>query len=217
MAREHGSAEALNGEILQEAARESHQVLSRAREEAESIAEAASNEAAKIREEGLSRARAEALRRKESILSTVPLEAGRMQIMRIESMLDTVKEEARTRLLTREGISYREAVRELTAIAINQMAGLAFKARVPEADRELLGDGFRQELIDLVGRPDMSIALSFDPAMAGGGVIVEDAEGRQACDNGLVTRLERMWPELRRLVAQEASFVPKEESGGSNQ
>ena len=208
MAKERGSAEALNGEILGDARRESHEIVSRAKEEAERITKAASDEARTIGEEELSRARSEALRRKESILSTVPLETGRMRIMRIESMLDAVKKEARTRLLTREGISYREAVRELTAIAINQMAGLAFKARVCDADRTALGDGFREEVMDRLGKPGLSLTLSFDPAMTEGGVIVEDAGGCQICDNGLVTRLERMWPEAAQARRARGIFRP---------
>jgi vacuolar-type H+-ATPase subunit E/Vma4 len=51
----------------------------------------------------------------------------------------------------------------------------------------------------------------------GDGVIVEDAEGRQMWDNRFLKRLERMWPELRRHIAVQVSFVPGTGSGGNSQ
>jgi vacuolar-type H+-ATPase subunit E/Vma4 len=73
------------------------------------------------------------------------------------------------------------------------------------------------EVAHRVGRPALNVSVSYDPEITGGGVIVEDGEARQIWDNRFLKRLERMWPELRRQIAVQTSFVPKTESGGSNQ
>jgi vacuolar-type H+-ATPase subunit E/Vma4 len=97
------------------------------------------------------------------------------------------------------------------------MAGIAFVVKVSEADRTLLSDGLAEEITHRVGRPALNVTVSYEPDITGGGVIVEDAEARQMWDNRLLKRLERMWPELRRQIAVQVSFVPKTESGGNRQ
>jgi vacuolar-type H+-ATPase subunit E/Vma4 len=97
------------------------------------------------------------------------------------------------------------------------MPGAAFVAKVPEADRTLLGNGLCEEVLHRVGRPGLRLTFSFDPDITEGGVTVEDAEARRIWDNGLLKRLDRLWPELRRQIALEASFVPKTESGEQSQ
>ena len=84
----------------------------------------AAAEADKVREEQLDRARAEAARRRELILATVPVEAGRMRVARIESLLESVHEEARERLLAHDGFEYREAVITLAALAATRWQAL---------------------------------------------------------------------------------------------
>ncbi len=78
-----------------EARRESEEIVSRARQDAEDLLAAAAVEASRVREEQLDRARAEAARRRELILATVPVETGRLRVVRIESLLESVHEEAR--------------------------------------------------------------------------------------------------------------------------
>jgi vacuolar-type H+-ATPase subunit E/Vma4 len=211
------SAGILREEILAEARRESQEILNRARQDAEDVLATAAAGADKVREEQLDRARAEAARRRELILAAVPVEAGRLRIARVESLLESVHEEARQRLIAHDGFEYRKAVINLAAIATSRMAGVAFVVKVPEADRTLLGDGLAEEVRQRIGRPALNVTVSYEPDIAGGGVIVEDAEARQMWDNRLLRRLERMWPELRRQIAVQASFVPRTESGGNRQ
>jgi len=97
------------------------------------------------------------------------------------------------------------------------MEGAVFVVKVSEGDRTLLGDGLAEEVAHRVGRSSLNVTVEYDPEIRGGGVVVEDAEARQMWDNRLLKRLERMWPELRRQIALEASFVPKTESGGYSQ
>ncbi len=216
MATERDAAGILSEEILDEARMEAEEIIRRARQEAEKILAAADGEGRRVREEQLGRARDEAARRTELIRATVPLETSRMRVQRIESLLESVRMRAREQLLARRGFMYRDAVVALAAGAINQMTGSAFSVKVRTADQSMLADGLREDIARHVGQNGLTITLSVDPEASEGGVIVEDAEARQICDNGLLKRLERMWPTLRRQIAQKASFVEKTESGGGS-
>ena len=54
-------------------------------------------------------------RQSELILATVSVETGRLRAARVEALLESVHEEARQRLLAREGFEYRETVIALAA------------------------------------------------------------------------------------------------------
>ena len=207
MIMDQNSTEVLREEILADARREGEEIVIRARRDAEVFLTNAVAEADRVRQEQLDQARAEAARQSELILATVPVETGRLRAARVETLLESVYEEACQRLLAREGFEYRETVIALASHAISLMAGAAFVAKVSEADRTILGDGLADEITRRVGRP-VSITVSYEPGITEGGVVVEDAEARQVWDNRLAKRLERMWPELRRQIAVEASFVP---------
>jgi vacuolar-type H+-ATPase subunit E/Vma4 len=75
------------------------------------------------------------------------------------------------------------------------------------ADRIALGDGLAEAITTRLGRSPLSITISDDPAIADGGVMVQDAQGRQAWDNRLPARLKRLWPELRRQIAIRTLLV----------
>ncbi len=213
MTMDQNSTEVLREEILAAARREGEEIVSRARQDAEVFLTSAVAEADRIRQERLDQARAEAARQSELILATVTVETGRLRAARVEALLESVYEEACQRLVAREGFEYLETVIGLASHAISQMAGDGFVVKLSEADQTILGDGLAEEIAHRVGRP-VSITISYEPGITEGGVIVEDTEARQVWDNRLVKRLERLWPELRRQVAVEATFVPKTGSGG---
>jgi vacuolar-type H+-ATPase subunit E/Vma4 len=217
MTANEDSAESLREEILEQAREESGEIIRRARDEAEKLLAAAAAEAQTVRDRLIEKGRAEALRRRELIESTVPVETGRIRVARIESLLESIREEARKRLLSRTGFEYREVLITLASQAITHMAGVSFVAKVAEADRALLDNGFADEITRRVGRPGLSVTFAFDPTMNGGGVSIEDADASQIWDNGLLKRLDRMWPELRQQVAVWALFVPATQSGEENQ
>lgn len=213
MTMDQNSTEVLREEILAAAQREGEEIVSRARQDAEVFLTSAVGEADRIRQERLDQARAEATRQSELILATVTVETGRLRAARVEALLESVYEEACQRLVAREGFEYLETVIGLASHAISQMAGDGFVVKLSEADQTILGDGLAEEIAHRVGRP-VSITISYEPGITESGVIVEDTEARQVWDNRLVKRLERLWPELRRQVAVEATFVPKTGSGG---
>jgi V/A-type H+-transporting ATPase subunit E len=213
MTTNEDSTEILRQEILTEAEREAEEVVFRARQEAEGFLAKAAADAEQMRREKLDQARKEADRRSELILSTVPVETARLRAARIEELLGSVQDDARRRLIDHRGFDYREAVIGLAAGAIRRMGGDGFIVRLSEADGALIGDGAAGEIERRAGRP-VRITLSLEQTMTGGGVVVEDGAGRQVWDNRLATRLERLWPEMRRHIAVEAGFVPKAGPGG---
>lgn len=213
MTMDQNSTEVLREEILAAAQREGEEIVSRARQDAEVFLTSAVGEADRIRQERLDQARAEATRQSELILATVTVETGRLRAARVEALLESVYEEACKRLVAREGFEYLETVISLASHAISQMAGDGFVVKLSEEDQTILGDGLAEKIAHRVGRP-VSITISYEPGITESGVIVEDTEACQVWDNRLVKRLERLWPELRRQVAVEATFVPKTGSGG---
>lgn len=207
------STELLREEILVEARKEAEELILRARQDAEASLARAAAEADELRRERLDQARKEAARRSELILATVPVETGRMRAARTEALLLSVYDEARQRLLDRIGFDYREVVVTLASDAISRMAGDDFVVNLPETDQTLAGDRLAGEIQNRAGRP-VTVAVSFRQDITGGGAVIEDGEGRQAWDNRLTKRLERLWPEMRRHIAVQAAFVPRAGSGG---
>jgi vacuolar-type H+-ATPase subunit E/Vma4 len=215
MTTNQNSTEKMREEILTDARRAGEEIVLRARQDAELSLTSAAAEADRLRRERLEEARVDASRRSELILATVSVETGRLRAARIEALLESVCEEARRQLQAREGVDYHETVITLAADAIRQMAGDAFVVKLSEAEQTILGDGLAGEIAHRVGR-SLNINVLYKEEIAGGGVVVEDAEARQTWDNHLLKRLERLWPELRWRIAAEASFVPKTESGGGS-
>lgn len=207
MAPSHQNApEMLREEILADARREREEILRRAREEAEALLVNAALEADKFKQERLNQARAEATRRKELILATVPVEAGRLRAARVEELLECVHDDVRRRLGARVGFDYRESVARLAEEAIQQMRGNGFMVKLSAADHAAFGDELAKDFVRRFGQ-SLTLAISNDAALEEGGAIIEDTEGRQLWDNRLLARLERLWPELRRQIAVQTGLV----------
>jgi len=198
--------ENLREEILADARRESGEILRHARQEAETLLAKAATEADKLRQERRDQARAEAGRRKELILATVPVETGRLRAARVEELLEFVHDEIRRRLSARNGFDYRECVATLSAEAIKEMHASAFNVKLSASDRAAFGDELAREILPRVGRL-VNLTISNDAALKESGTIIEDAERRQVWDNRLLARLERLWPELRRQIAVQTGLV----------
>jgi vacuolar-type H+-ATPase subunit E/Vma4 len=207
MTTNQNSTEILREEILVDARREGEEIITRARQDAEDFLTNAITEADRERQERLEQAHIEASRRSELILATVSVETERLRAARIEALLESVYRETCQQLLAREGFDYRATAIILASHAISQMAGTAFVVKVSEEDYTILGSELADEIARRIGQP-VNITISYEADITGSGIIVEDAETRQIWDNRLLKKLERMWPELRRQIAIEASFVP---------
>jgi vacuolar-type H+-ATPase subunit E/Vma4 len=223
------SQQVLREEILAEARRQSERILKHGRDDAEETVAKARAAAAKEHQDLLQAAKAEAVRRRELALATVPVEAGRRRAARIEEILQSIREEARRRLLARVGFDYREVLTVLAAEAIGRMDGHRFVLELASADRQAFGDAWVQEVGRRVAamratsaqaaslmaaaagpeseRVSLEVRLAAEPADIQGGVRIRDVEGRQVWDNSLGARLERLWSAMRRQIAVETSLV----------
>ncbi|HBA54531.1 MAG: hypothetical protein GXY80_00880 [Syntrophorhabdus aromaticivorans] len=215
MTANQDSTEKLREEILTDARTEGEKIIIRARQDAEAFLTNAAAEARGVRQERLDQARAEAARRSALILATVPMEADRFRAARIEALLESVHEEARQRLLAREGFEYNETMIGLASHAIRRMAGTAFTVKCSGMGKPATDNSLADEIASRVGRP-VSITVSYEQDTTGDGVVIEDAEAHQIWDNRLLKRLERLWPDLRRQIALGAAFVAETESKGDN-
>jgi vacuolar-type H+-ATPase subunit E/Vma4 len=155
----------LREEILADARRESEEIVRRAQQEAESLLAKAAAEAERVRQERIEQARAEAARRMDLILATVPLEAGWLRSAGVEALLQSVCQEVRRRLVAREGFDYQESIIVLATEAVSQMVGKEFVVKLSPADRANFGGGLADEVTRRVGRSPLSLTLSEEPAL----------------------------------------------------
>jgi vacuolar-type H+-ATPase subunit E/Vma4 len=207
------SPDALCAEILAEAKRHSDDILRRAKSDAESILSAATAEAEKIRRERREQAQAEAARRKGSLLSAAAVETGRLRAARVEQLLQSVREEIRRRLFD-PFPDNRQTIVALTVEAIRRMAGNDFILKLSASALATDGNGLTEEISRLAGRSPLNLTTIADATTSDGGVIVESADGFQVWDNRLLSRLERLWPELRQQIAVRAALVRENEASG---
>ncbi len=192
--------EALCREILDEAARQGEAILERARGEARAILAEAEQEAARLASATREAARAEAQRRKEAILATVPVEAGRLWSARLEALLQSIRDAARDRLRVRDGGEYRAAIVRLAVDALAGMAGDSFILKTSPASRRVLQDSVAEQIRQRAARPVLTLEVREDPALRDDAIVLQDGEGRQLWNIAPEARLERLWPELRRQI-----------------
>jgi len=197
----------LRGEILADAQRQADRALQRARKEAAGIAEAAEAELEEWRTQQLDIARAEAQRRSNMILASLPVEIGRMRANGLESALQSIYDEVRQQLMACDGLDYRQTLINLSAEAIRTMTGSGFTITLPEADRKLLGEAEVESIKRLANRPDVKLTLVFDPESMDAGPVVHTDDGDEYWDNRLAEKLERLWPMLRREIAVQAALI----------
>lgn len=212
----HPSADSLCAQILADARAESTEWVRRAQEQAETLHANATAEAERIKHGLLQAARAEADRRRNLILATIPVEAARLRARRVEALLESVQDDIRRQLLAREGFDYAEALVQLTADGISQMPGDTFLVSLTPADRAAFGDQLAPAVRRSLGNPALALQVAEDPALAGGGAVVKHPDGRLLCDNRLPARLARLWPDLRPLLAAQLGLIPESENTITN-
>ena len=197
------SSEVLCQEIKAGAQRQRDEILSCAHGEAEALLGREGSQAIEARLKRLEEARVEGVRRRDLTLTSVFVEARRLYLARIETLLESVRIDAQKQLSSRDGFDYRESVINLASEAVRSMTGDEFTVRLAEKSRSILGDALSEEIKSRAGRPEIKVTVSWDTRMADDGPIVTDAAGSRIWDNRYSARLERLWPELRRLIAGE--------------
>ncbi len=207
------SSEALCNEILAGAGRERDDVVQCATRDAGDILQKAHAGADSARQKRIDEARAEGDRLRDITLASASVEARRLRLERIESLLESVRADVSQKLSAlRSDGSYSGIVVDLAASAIKEMAGENFTVRLSEEDRAVLGADIGRQIAAKAGRPEGNIKVLFEPMVHGGGPVVEDATGSQVWDNRFPARLERLWPQFRRLIAEK--MFPDMKAGG---
>jgi len=191
----------LTDEILADARRQAERILARAKREATDITDKARAQADADRRQRLAAAHDEADRQRQLTLATVPIEVARMRAEKVEAALQSICDEARRRLLAREGFDYRQTVVALAAEAAGRLQGDAVVLELAAADTEAFGADLAEAVRRRAGRDGLRVSIAPEGADIPGGVVVRDAEGRQVWDNSLEGRLKRFWPALRRRIA----------------
>ena len=191
----------LTDEILADARRQAERIRTRAGREAKDITDKAQTQADADRRQRLAAAHDEADRQRQLTLATVPIEVARMRAEKVEAALKSICDEARRRLLAREGFDYRQTVIALAAEAAGRLQGDAVVLELAAADTEALGADLAEAVRRRAGRDGLRVSIAPEAADIPGGVVVRDAEGRQVWDNSLGGRLKRFWPALRRRIA----------------
>lgn len=197
----------LQEEILADARRQAQDARERAKKEAEAIIAKARLEAENDRRVQSQAAQAEAKRRRELTLATIPVVVGRRRAECVESALNQVRQEAARRLAAREGFDCRQAVVRLAAEALARMEGNRFVLEVSDADSRALGQGWLDEVRRQAGRNGLELSTAPAEKKDQPGVLIRDAEGRQIWDNTLPARLVRLWPALRSELAVAVRLV----------
>ncbi|MCK9227468.1 MAG: V-type ATP synthase subunit E [Syntrophorhabdaceae bacterium] len=207
------SSEALCKEILASAERERGEIVQRAMRDAEDLLNKAYAGADNARQKRIDEARAEGEHLRDITLASASVESRRLRLERIEALLDSIRADVLKKLPgLRDDGNYRYIVIDLAATAIQGMTGDDFTVRLPEEDRSILGDDIVRLIAAKVGRPEGNIRLSYEPIAPGDGLIVQDAKGAQIWDNRFSARLDRLWPQFRRLIAEKMFPDTKEGS-----
>lgn len=185
-----------------------------ARQQAAALRASTLQETQARRDRLLSDARQEAARKAELILAAVPVETARLRATRIERLLTAVHDEIRQRIDAREGFDYLTTLIELAVEAATQMPGNAFRLRLSPSDRQQFGEQLAQAIPVRVGRSGLTLTVTGEDAVTGGGVVVTDSDQRVIWDNQLTARLDRLWPGLRCQVAAELGFQAADQNPG---
>jgi len=197
----------LQEEILADARRQAQEAAERAGKDAEALITKARMEAENDRRVQSQAAQAEAKRRHDLVLATIPVVVGRRRAECIEAALAQIRDEAARRLAARDGFDYRQAVIRLAAEALGRMEGNRFVIEVSDADSQALGQGWLDEVRRQAGRDGLELSTALAQKKNQAGVIIRDVEGRQVWDNTLLARLERLWPALRSELAVATRLV----------
>lgn len=204
----------LCAEVLAEAQREAEELLARARVQAAEIVATGKQQAVAIHKEALESARVESSLRSGFILAAVPLEQARMRATRVESLLEQLRQEARRRLIAREGFESRETIVRLASEALARMDGSDFVLTLCARDHSTIGAHVAGEVGKRLERADLRLEIEADPGWTECGVIVRDRSGQRVWDNRLTARLERLWPALRREIARRAGLEKERDDAG---
>ncbi len=190
--------EELKSKILEDAEKEAEEILREAEEEAEKILAKAEEEAERIRREILERAEREAEVRARRIIAQARLEVKQKEAQVKERYIQMAVERAKEKIEEMRGSKeYLEFLYENALTAVRAIDADEVVVRAPEEDVTYL-----EELLpDIRTETEKDVELG-DPIDATAGVVAESADGKEAFDNTVDARLERMRPRIVKEVSE---------------
>lgn len=197
----------LREEILEAARQQRKAILDQARQQAAAIVAGAQQAADQFRAQRHETAQAEAARRTEAILATVPVEVGRLRSARVEQWLEAIRDHAAQQLRTVADPEFRDAITRLAAEALESMAGDSFRLWRSAADGRRLGNDLAAAIQPHFTRRTLHLQIAVDDTLKEGEIRLEDEAARQVWHLGLLARLERCWPDLRRQIAGQLGLT----------
>lgn len=204
--------EVLRQEILAEAEQQRTEILRQAEDQIRAIDTHARESSDRMREEVLGKARVEADRERDRLLASVAIEVRRLEQAHIESLLESICQEIRSRIQEGPGEQLRLSIASLCAQGIRGMKADRYVVRLSPSVHLLVQAEFSQDLRMALGNDLPTLTLTCD--LEGNGVIVEASDGSLLWDNRLHARLDRLWPQLKQQIAREAGLVGSVDPGG---
>lgn len=194
--------------ILAEAANQRDEILQKARAEGEARLAEARAGADKFRQETLAAAVRTAAAHREQLLAGIPTKANRERARVIDSLLQQIYDLARRRLLDHSSFNYPGVLLGLTRDALNRLPGNALVVRLAPNDLRQFGETLRRSLGPQAAYRQVQFV---EDDSIDAGVIVTASDGGSVCDHRLTSRLERLWPEIRRQLAVQTALVVENE------
>jgi vacuolar-type H+-ATPase subunit E/Vma4 len=194
----------ISQEILADAHSRAERALKAAQREADTVSQRAKEEAKTIEQNILGEARRRADTQVKIIQASVEPARRRLILDEREKTIKGVIDEAKTRLLKREGAEYEKFLVSLAVDAARSLGGGGLAACLAHTDVEK----FKARLPQLVaaalkaGGLEASIVLRPASEPIDGGVIIETVDGLRRVDNSIDARLRRAYPEVRRKLAE---------------
>ena len=199
--------EQLCQEILADARKDCHIILETARQKAEALLAKSTVENESYRKTKIASASNEAATKRESVFATAKVEARLIESKQLETLFQSIYDKIKNRLQSREGFDYREMLFNLAAEAICNMTAHKYTIRLSADDHKIPGTDWQDEIRRRTGRNTIEVIIADDSSISGGGLLVENYEGGVVWDNRLLSRLQRMWPELRIQIASQTGLL----------
>jgi vacuolar-type H+-ATPase subunit E/Vma4 len=183
-------------------------ILDNAKRTADAEKRKAEAEAGKVRKEILDKAMRKAAALKSKEIAGAHIEAKRVLLRAREQAISRVFETIREALIKvhEDTPRYRKALVGLAVEAVRAIEDAQVTVVLGKDDEALTESDLVQEIngrLASEGLDGVSVEISIDPAVSGGGCLARSKDSRVIFDNTFARRLERLKPSLRSTIVSE--------------
>ena len=191
----------LYGAIQKKGQTEAEKILSRAREQAQTIVLDAEKKVQGELEQQLAQKRQEAFQQARKLKDGASLKARQLVLQAKEELMQELFNEARQHLEDRRNeAGYPELLQSIALQAVRKLPGDDMWIQVREEDQPLITDTFCQNLFRLSNH---RVDLFPEPAAISGGCLAYSSDKKILVDFSFSALLTRAQPQLRKLLAKE--------------